>query len=206
MDQFLERIQRPHILQDIIHPPPKPKKKTKKEKVKWDNEITKFLNRTEERKAIGVAYFQCYGAALQLKAELRWIKHFPKCRRCQAELIINVERYMGSRLMWWLNLENEEYLPEMYPDIPLADKYHIGNYLDQVEWFRKHGNTDVPGENTYQFILDRAKFAYKIYGKQIHAAREMRRLLQKWDFSQTQHQEYLKLYEQLGTWQIIIPW
>lgn len=112
---------------------------------------------------------------------------------------------MGSRLFWWLNLNNEGFMPEMYPDIPKADDYHIGNYWEQVKWYQKHGNTDVPGENTWEFIMDRAKWVYKIYARQIHAAREMRRLLQKWDFSEAHHKLYSTLYEQLELYVVIIP-
>ena len=200
VEHLIELTQKPHILRDLINPP-KPVKP-----VDYSKQIEKLIHRTQERKWIEIAYLQLIGIIFQLRAEAKFIWHFPKCQLCKANLMIDVERYMGSHCFWWLNLENEDYLPEMYPDIPLAENYHIGNYWDQLEWFRKHGNTDVTGENTYQFILDRANWANKIYGKQIHSARQMLRLVNAWDFSETQHQEYMKLYEQLGTWQIIIPW
>ena len=142
VEHLVELTQRPHILRDLIHPP-KPIKP-----VDYSKQIEKLLHRTQERKWIEIAYLQLIGVILQLRAEARFIWHFPKCRLCKANLMIDVERYMGSHSFWWLNLGNEDFLPEIYPDIPKERDYNIGSYWEQVKWFEKHGNTDVPGENT----------------------------------------------------------
>jgi len=199
VEHLIEVIQRPHILLDRCRPPPllKPVDNSKN--------VAKLIKRIDERRETEIVEGQLWETIRQLRRELKFLKHFPKCPLCQAELMIDVERYLGKHMFWWLCLENSEYLEEQYPDIPMESAYHIGNYWEQVKWFNKHGNTDVPGENTYQFILDRANWAFNIYGKQIHAARQMLRLVKTWDFSEAQHQDYMKLYEKLGTWQIIIP-
>ena len=200
VEHLIELTQRPNILRNLICPP-KPVKP-----VDYSRQIEKLIHRTNEHKWIEIAYLQLIIEIVRLRAEARFIWHFPKCQMCKANLIIDVERYCGCHTFWYLSLENSEYLEEQYLDIPKLENYRLGNYWEQAKWCEKHGNTDVPGENTYQFILDRANWAYKIYGNQIHSARQMLRLVKAWDFSEAQHQEYERLYDQLGTWQIIIPW
>jgi hypothetical protein len=113
------------------------------------------------------------------------------------ELQIAVERYPG-RAPWWLDIENSYYLEKQFRSAPKLKNYHIGNYWEQAEYYRKHGTTDVPGVNTEQFILDRAKWVYKLLGKEIKRARRLLQITKKWNFSKEQTEEFEKLYNKLG--------
>jgi len=140
-----------------------------------------------------------------LRRQVKFIEHLPRCWICQMELKLDIERYLGNHSTWYLSLENNEYLEEQYPDCPKERNYHIGSYWEQLKHYEKYGNTDVPGENTVEFILDRAKWAYKIMGKQIHLARQLLRLVRTWDFSDRIIMEFDSLYEELGMYEIANP-
>jgi hypothetical protein len=141
-----------------------------------------LLNTIETGKWLVHVEEQLMDAVAALRHELKWIEHIQGCWRCQMELKLDVERYLGKHTFWFLCLENE-YLERHYRNCPKERNYHIGSYWEQVQYYEKYGNTDVPGENTLDFILDRSKWAYKIIGKQIHLARRMLRLVRTWDDS-----------------------
>ena len=82
----------------------------------------------------------------------------------------------------------------------------LGNYWEQLAYYNKYGTTDVPGENTLQFILDRAKWAYKIYGKQIRLARKLLKMLRNWRFYDEQQMlEFNIVYDKLGRYDVAMP-
>lgn len=90
----------------------------------------------------------------QLHGELAVIKHVRKCRLCQGELQLSVERYMGTRGPWWINLEGEMGYPEiyeeedsLYKDAPRPDSYKIGSYWRGCS------------KDTIRFIMDRMRWA-----------------------------------------------
>jgi len=148
---------------------------------------------------------QLIEAIVYLRGEVKFIEHLPRCSICQVELQLDVERYNGNRSFWYLCLENSEYLEEQYSDCPREEDYIIDNYWAQVERYRKTGTTECPEVNTMKFILDRAKWAYKIMGKQIHLARQLLRLVRTWDFSDRIIMEFNTVYEELQMYEIANP-
>ena len=104
----------------------------------------------------------------ELDAELGFNEHVETCGMCQAELHLSVERYLGSRGPWWIDLRNGDYLPEQYPDCPKVEDYVIGSY-----WT---GSSD----DTMRFIKDRMAWANKIIEKQFKAACRLVKILENW--------------------------
>lgn len=193
VEHLIELIQKPRILHDLCRPPPKPKP------VNTRN-VQRLVERITERKMIEKVQIHLMEVILAKRHEVAFVAHLKQCRFCMAELMIDVERYCGSRTVFFVSLEYSECMEEEDPDCPRVKDYHIGNYWEQLKHYEKYGNTDVPGENTEQFILDRAKWAYKILGKQIHIARQILRLIRTWEFTDEQHQKFMELYDQLGMW------
>jgi len=196
---LIERIRQPHFLRDRIHPPPKPKVQ------KTSKALMMLLHRLETRDWLAFVEVQLMEAVTYLRNEVKFIEHLPRCWICQVELKLDVERYNGTRSLWYLCLENSEYLEAEYPDCPREEDYIIDNYWAQVERYRRTGTTECPEVNTMTFILDRAKWAYKIMGKQIHLARKLLRLVRNWDFSDRVSMEFDSLYEELGMYEIANP-
>jgi len=161
-----------------------------------------LLYRLEMRKWLYFVEGQLIEAISYLRGEVKFIEHLPRCRICRVLLKLDVERYLGNHSTWYLCLENNEYLEEQYPDCPKERDYHIGSYWEQLKHYEKYGNVNVPGENTEEFILDRAKWAYTIMGKQIHTARQMLRLIKTWNFSEQNTMEFNTLYEELGMYEV----
>ena len=67
----------------------------------------------------------------------------------------------------------------------------------------------MPGENTLQFIFDRAKWAYKIYGEQIRVLRRLFHMLRSWDFNANQKElldEYFRIYNRLDMYDVAMPY
>jgi hypothetical protein len=190
----------PLLLQRIQRPEEKPKAPPKTSK-----KLLMLLNRLDTREWLHIVEGQLMEAIVYLRREVKFIEHLPHCRICQLELQLDVERYNGVHSTWYLCLENSEYLEEEYPDCPKEEDYTIDNYWAQVERYRKTGTTDSPEINTLKFILDRAKWAYKIMGKQIKLARQLLRLVRNWDFSERCFLEYNRLYEELGMYEIANP-
>jgi hypothetical protein len=175
-------------------PPPKPSKN-----------LLMLLNRLQMREWLHLIEGQLMEAITYLRSEVKFIEHLPHCWVCKLELQLDVERYNGNRSTWYLCLENNEYLEAEYPDCPKEENYTIDNYWAQVERYRKTGTVECAEVNTMSFILDRAKWAYKIMGKQIHLARQLLRLVRTWDFSDRVVMEFDRLYEELGMYEIANP-
>jgi len=195
---LLERIQQPRILYHRIHPEePAKRRRSKKRNI--------LLDRIATRRWLNVVQDQLMEAITHLRGEVKFIEHLPGCWLCKMELKLDVERYLGTRSFWWLCLENSEYLEARYRSCPKERNYHIGSYWEQVQHYRQYGNTDVLGENTVEFILDRAKWAYKIMGKQIRLLRRLLRLARSWNFSGEQTSEFQRLYNRLGMYDIALP-
>jgi hypothetical protein len=176
----------------------KPVKKRRKKPPKSRPELLALINRVEMRRWLGFTEQRLMMVINDLRGEVKFIEHLPRCKMCIMLLKLDIERYLGNRSTWYLCLENNEYLEEEYPDCPKEENYHIGSYWEQLKHYEKYGNTDVPGENTEQFIVDRAKWAYKIIGKQIHVARQMLRLVRTWNFSDEYIIKFNRLEDELG--------
>jgi hypothetical protein len=105
-----------------------------------------------------------------LDADLGDCAHIQTCERCLFELQLSVERYLGTRGPWWINIEDgvDEYYSEEYPDWPKVEDYDIGSY-----WT---GSTD----DTLRFIKDRAAWAAKRLEKSFKAACKLVHILEDW--------------------------
>lgn len=191
LELLLKRIQKPV---EIPKPPPKTSKK-----------LLLLLTRLNTREWLLIVEGQLMQSVTFLRGEVKFIEHLPHCRYCQLNLELDVERYNGNHSTWYLSLENNEYLEEKYPDCPKEENYTIDNYWAQVERYRKTGTTESPEVNTLSYILDRAKWAYKIAGKQIKLCRELLRLVRAWDFSDQNSEDYSRIYDELGMYEIANP-
>ena len=109
------------------------------------------------------------GEIEEIKSELEFIETAQKDEYLMINLVINVERYLGSRGPWYLNLENDvgdssfDYDDEEtkeWKDCPKVDDYEIGYF----------GKDNAPG--TYNFILDRLKWAQKKFLNDLKEAEE----------------------------------
>ena len=191
---LLKQIQKPEEKPKKLSKPPGPSK-----------QLFMLLNRVNTREWLHIVEGQLMEAIVYLRREVKFIEHLPHCWICQVELELDVERYMGNHSFWWCCLENNQYLERRYRSAPKERDYHIGNYWEQLQYYRGHGNTDVPGQNTLQFIFDRAKWAYKIAGKQIRLSRQLLRLVRAWSFSDQNIEDYNRIYDKLGMYEIANP-
>lgn len=180
VEHLLELTQRPRVLQERLHPPPEPKAPPP------SKNLQRLMERIKMRTWVPTMQDHLMKSIIRNRQEVKFIEHLPGCWICKCEMQLDVERYNGTRTFWYLCLENNEYLERRYRNCPKERDYHIGNYWEQVQYYREHGTTDVPGENTVQFILDRAKWAYRIYGKQIRVLRRLLRMVRLWDFNANQ--------------------
>jgi hypothetical protein len=103
---------------------------------------------------------------------LEVIHHIRECSQCQVELMLDVERYAGSHCgLWYLDLSNDDFLPEYYEDCPPAEKYDFGSYWE--------GRSCTEG--TRKFILDRIKWAEPKIIEEIYTVIEFYLALENWD-------------------------
>jgi len=129
---------------------------------------------------------QIEGEILALYAEMREYDHYINCEECLIELQLSVERYLGTRGPWFLNLQNEQFLFDgeeefgeewvcPYPDLPKARDYKIGYY--------SYSGEDTSSEDTIRFIKDRLTWAIKFTDKRFEAAFKLVPILEKWSVS-----------------------
>lgn len=180
------------LLQKIKKPLQKPR-----EPPRIRSELLALVDRVKTRRWLQQTEEQLVSTLNQLRCEVKFIEYLPHKRIWQMELQLDVERYLGNHSTWYLCLENSDYLEKHHRNCPKQKNYHISSYWEQLAHYEKYGNTDVPGENTVQFILDRAKWAYKIIGEQIHAARLMLKLVRTWNFSDEYIVKFSRLEEKL---------
>ena len=118
-------------------------------------DLSALLNRTYNRKWREIELVRTLHNLQALQQEIEFIEHVRKCRRCQAELQLSIERYWGSRGPWYLNLQNEIGFPEIYEEegiyktCPKPQNYKIGSYMRC-------------SDDTIRFIMDRIAWAEKI--------------------------------------------
>ena len=181
LELVLKRIQKP---EEPKHQPAPPETSTKLMMVLNRLSIRKWLPQVEEEIMLQIR---------RLRYDVKWIEHLPHCRRCRIEVEIDVERYLGSHIAWFVDLQSGEYWEKSDPSCPKEKNYKIDNYWAQVKRYRETGTTDWKESETMKFILDRAKWAYKIEGKQIHVARQKLKLVRNWDFSERCERQFTKL-------------
>jgi len=110
--------------------------------------------------------------------EAKLIQHLRKCKKCQLEASISIERYGGRCLPWFLDLindVNECYNTEnpMFANCPRVQDYAIGSYWDK--------STDH--NETWKFINDRLDWAEKIIRQRIVMATQFCKRLKNWDLN-----------------------
>lgn len=144
LNVLLERIQKPENMKAV------------EEAVPVSAELSSLLNRVNNRKWQEVELLRTLHNLQELQQEIEVIKHVRKCKQCQVELQISVERYWGTRGPWWINLQNEIGFPEIYEEegiyktCPRPQNYKIGS------WSSRSSN------DTIRFIMDRMAWAEKI--------------------------------------------
>jgi len=205
VERLLELAQRPRVLQERLHPPTEPKLRPS------SKNLQRLMERLKMRVWVPNTQDYLMSTVIRLRQEVKFIEHLPHCWVHQMELQLDVERYMGNHSFWWCCLENNQYLERRYRNAPKERDYHIGNYWEQLQYYREHGNTDVPGQNTLEFIFDRSKWAYKIYGKQIRTLRRLLCMVRSWDFKFNANQdelldEYFRIYNQLDMYDVAMPY
>jgi hypothetical protein len=109
------------------------------------------------------------------------MKHMENCGRCLMEAQLDVERYMGTRCFWWLDLNNDP--SEFIEECPKPENYKIGSY-----W-------SGSSPDTIRFIKDRIAWARTMTLKEIRATGKARSLLEHWNFSRSD--ECREMYESL---------
>lgn len=134
-------------------------------------ELMKLWGLVETRRWIERSLQELEFVIYELDDELGVNEHIKTCERCQCELCLSVERYLGTRGPWWINLASGDYLPEYYPDCPKVEDYKIGYY----------GNDNQPG--THKFIEDRRVWATKFTEKRFKAACKLVKVLENWPVS-----------------------
>ena len=134
-----------------------------------------LLKRVEDRKWKEATEAETSLQLETLRDDLAFIKHARTCELCMAEFQISVERYLGTRGPWYLNLMNEGSFPEIYEDedsiykdCPRPQDYKIGSY--------GHSSDD-----TVRFIRDRFTWAESIIKEEIKAADAFLTALKDWD-------------------------
>jgi len=188
------------LLLDRIQPKAESEMKPMSEErmAQQDAKVLLIVRRVENRQLIEEAKELTLETVKSIKLDLRLINHVLKCKECMVELMMDVERYDGSRCgISSLDLTNNDLL-ELYVDeeeeddiemdlgasidpelfqlwrqIPRADSYRIGNY-----WLQLAGETNF---ETEKFIRDRLEWHKKILLYQLKQAREYYRMLLKWN-------------------------
>lgn len=181
LELLLKRIQKP---EESKHQLPPPKTSTK---------LTMLIDRLNTREWLPQEEEALMLQIRGLRREVKWIEHLPRCRWCRIEVELDVERYLGKSIAWFVDLESGEYLEEWDPACPKEENYKIDNYWCQVKRYRETGATEWKESETLKFIMDRAKWAYTIEGKEIHLARQKLKLVRNWDFSEQCQRRFERL-------------
>jgi len=108
--------------------------------------------------------------------ELDSIDHMTNCSECLTELQLSVERYLGRRSPWYIDIsegvdfadEIWETRPDYYKDCPRATDYELGYYGHR-------------SDETLRFIKDRFEWAKKTYEQEIQVIKTFLEALKNWD-------------------------
>jgi hypothetical protein len=130
--------------------------------------LQKLVGTIRTREWLRVTLEELEFVIMDLDAELHENEHILKCKRCQIELQLSVERYLGSRGPWWIDVMNGELFEEHWEDVPKAENYEIG-------WY---GHSS---EDTIRFIKDRCKWASIQSEKRFKAACQLISQLENYD-------------------------
>ena len=156
MQSLLERISKPTLLPATYEPP------------KTSNALRNLWSQIETRHWKKFMLQQLEFEIWALDAEITEYQHYIKDKTCLLEMQLSVERYLGTRGPFFLNLEDEDYLPDFYPDCPKAEDYKIGCYRNS-------------SPDTIKFIKDRLAWAIKFTDKRFKAACKLVPVIETWD-------------------------
>lgn len=171
LQMLLKRIKRqPRFMQATNKPPPK-------------SENLQFLMGTVQARQWRKNILEELNfVIMQFDAEVSEAEHILECKECLLVVKCGVERYLGTRGPWWVDISNEIAVPDedwedeewsaefdrAFPGLPKAKDYEIG-------WYRHES------EDTVRFIKDRAKWAAERAEKLFKAACRLARWLENYD-------------------------
>ncbi len=168
-----------------------------------------LMRRVENRELLEEARAETFLTIKDIKEDLKLINHVLKCGNCMFELILDVERYGGSKSgISSLDLNNNEILEfysqadeddftddfespldrellKAWREIPKAENYRIGNY-----WLMLKGESNF---ETERFIRDRLEWHRKMLIIQLRKAREYYRSLLKWNVEEVPPLPYTRV-------------
>lgn len=159
--------------------PLKPKLTVRKQSLKPSKQLMALLRRMDNR-AWREQMLMLTAADIRESAEeLLLIRHLRSCEECRLIAQLDVERYLGTRSVWFLNIQNdvagwEEDMDEVdsdFKDCPRVEDYKIGSY-----W-----NGSSP--DTLRFIDDRLKWADKVIRKKMVLACQYYKRVKAWDLN-----------------------
>ena len=163
-----------------LKPTLKPKLKVQKRKVKPSPELTALLGRMDNRAWREQMLMFTTEYIKESANELFLIRHLRACEECRLIAQLDVERYLGSRSVWFLNIQNDvaqDWDEDMYaedPDLkdyPRVENYRIGSY-----WTGS-------SPDTLRFIDDRMKWADKVIRKKMLLACQYYKKVKAWDLN-----------------------
>lgn len=138
-------------------------------------QLKKLVGKIQNRRWRKYKLAEILGTLQTQFLEVQWIEHVRKCKRCQIEVQIAIERYYGRNCPWYLNLEYElgwgsDVYEEdsIYQSCPRLSDYKIGYY--------GHSSKD-----TIRFILDRMRWGEDIIKRYAAALVDYYLELEKWD-------------------------
>ena len=138
---------------------PKLKLKAQKRSLKPSPQLMALLGRMDNRAWREQTLILTVEYIKESAQELLFIRHLRSCEECRLIAQLDVERYAGSRSIWFLDLQNDvgqDWDEEMYAeypelkDCPRVYDYRIGSY-----WTGS-------SPDTLRFIDDRMKWADKV--------------------------------------------
>lgn len=109
--------------------------------------------------------------------ELFLIRHLRSCEECRVIAQLDIERYLGSRSVWFLNIENDvamgedAYADDEFKGCPYAGNYRIGSY-----WTGS-------SQDTFRFIDDRMNWAEGFIRKKMLLACRYYKRMKAWDLN-----------------------
>jgi hypothetical protein len=156
LEALLKRIDKTPKYSDL---PPKPSR-----------DLDALLGRVENRRWKEAMIQETLERLERLQDELEILEHVKGCKDCQVEATLDVERYLGGHSgLWYIELTNGDFLPELYKDCPAVENYKIGSY-----W-------SGSSEDTVRFILDRIAWAEPKIKTEIETVVDFFVALEDWD-------------------------
>lgn len=139
-------------------------------------ELLALMERVDNRHWQAWCLEELIACLVGMQSELLSIKHVRKCEQCQLEWQLSIERYMGTRCPWYLNLEYEVGFGEevyendqLFHDCPRLENYKIGSY-----WTKS-------SDDTLRFIFDRMKWAEDIIKHDVQSYVDFYFAVENWD-------------------------